>query len=121
MRLIRGNIHQGRSPRGAGDFVRSLYQVLVNRRKYERVPLVGLIKLTCGYAVKKTHVCSCVDASPRGLGLDCPEAIEPGTTVLLHAEEGPSRFAHVCYCQERVGVYHLGVEFTTELPSNNQG
>jgi hypothetical protein len=83
---------------------------------YERLPVSGTVRATYGgYAVSTTHVCTCVDATPRGMGVECPEVIEPETVVALHTDEqGSKRLARVCYCQKRGEVYRIGLEFKVE-------
>ena len=105
------------SPIGiAAQYARSFYDLLANRRKYERTPICGIVRVTFpGYAVESTHVCSCVDISPRGMAMDCPESLLPNTIIVLHAEEhGARRVARVCYSRERGTVYRIGVDFTTD-------
>jgi hypothetical protein len=97
-------------------YARSFYLLLSNRRKFERLPMSGTVRATWGgYAVSNSHVCSCVDASPRGMGIDCPSSVDPETVIALHTDESTAkRQARVCYCQQRGDVYRIGLEFKVE-------
>ena len=94
---------------------RSWYQLLSNRRKFERLPLSGAVTLTLqGSALLTDYICSCVDISPRGLGLYCPESIAPNSVVRLQSEElASSRYARVIHCEDRGGGFRVGLEFVT--------
>jgi len=93
-------------------YVQSLYQILRNRRKFERVPVTGTILATYGRAVPITQTCSCVDMSPRGIAIDSPEPIEPNTFVALRSDErDPKRWARVRYCRPHDVVHRIGLEF----------
>ena len=98
---------------GVGGWMRSLYQVLANRRKFERVPISGTVRtVTPGSAMDVMHVCSCVDISPRGMAIDSPEPLALDVVVPIQAEgEGSRRFARVCYCLDRGIGYRIGLEF----------
>ena len=94
-------------------YARSFYQVLGNRRKFERVPISGTIRATCnGYALDTSHVCCIVDISPRGIAIDCPEPMVPDMIIQLQSDDrGSSRFARVRYCQQRGATFRVGLEF----------
>ena len=92
--------------------IRSLYQLLGDRRKFERTPATGAILITAGYAIVTTHVCSCADISPQGIGINCSESIAVDDLVAVHSDvEGPRRLARVRYCQQRGAIYRIGLEF----------
>lgn len=101
-----------------GVFVRyaqSLYQLLSNRRKFERAPVTGTILATYGSAVPTTLTCSCVDMSPSGIAIDSLEPIEPNTFVALRSDErGPKRWARVRYCRPHDVVHRIGLEFIAQ-------
>jgi hypothetical protein len=66
---------------------RSLYYLFGNRRKFDRMPISGTIRVVVkSFSLVTTHVCSCVDISPRGIGLDCPELIALETVVQLTSD-----------------------------------
>jgi hypothetical protein len=68
--------------------------------------------MTSGHAVVTTCVCACLDISPRGIGIDSPEAMTPGEVVALHSDaQGPRRLARVRHCRQRGGSYRIGLEF----------
>ena len=93
-------------------YVQSLYQILRNRRKFERVPVTGTILATYGSVVPITQTCSCVDMSPRGIAIDSPEPIEPNMFVALQSDErDPKRWARVRYCRPQDVVHRIGLEF----------
>jgi hypothetical protein len=100
--------------RHAAQYVRAFYHLLSDRREYQRAPISGTVRLTySGYVVESAYVCSCVDISPRGMAVDCPDSIPQDTLIMVHAEEqDPRRPARVCYCHERGTVYRIGLEFT---------
>jgi hypothetical protein len=98
---------------GITRYARSFYILLGNRRKFERVPFSGTIFVTCkGFVVDTTHVCSFVDISPRGIGVECPEPLTVDEFVEVHADDhGPRRRARVCYCLQRGERHRVGLEF----------
>jgi hypothetical protein len=88
----------------------SLYQLIGNRRKFDRVPLNGPVVLRFSNSVvDRTEYCSCVDISPRGIGLSSPASIDPGCIVELDAQ-GRTRFARVRYCRPDDANYRIGLE-----------
>jgi hypothetical protein len=91
---------------------RSLYHLLGNRRKFERQPASGTIRVTCRTVyVVSTHECLLVDVSPRGIGIQCPEPIPPDMFVqLTSGEGGVTRFARVRYCVRRDATFRVGLE-----------
>jgi hypothetical protein len=103
----------------AGRYARSIYQILSNRRKFERVPISGTVHATChGIVMDTTHVCTCVDISRSGIGIDCPVELAAGTFVSLHEEEqGPRRIARVCYCRQQGETYRIGLQFESSQQS----
>jgi hypothetical protein len=98
---------------GIARYARSFYQLLGNRRKFDRAPVSGTIFVTIkGYAIDLTHTCSCVDISRCGLGIDCPEAVAVDALVHVHSEEhGPRRTARVRFCNQLGDVYRVGLQF----------
>ena len=96
---------------GVGGWMRSLYQVLANRRKFERVPMSGTLRtVTPGSAMDVMHACACVNISPRGMAIDSPEPLLPDMVVPIQAADS-RRFARVCYCMDRGTGYRIGLEF----------
>jgi hypothetical protein len=112
--------HAAASSNHTGVFVRyakSLYQLLSNRRKFERVPVTGTILATYESTIPITQTCSCVDLSPRGIAIDSPEPIEPNTLVALRSDErDPKRWARVRYCRPHYVVHRIGLEFIAKEP-----
>ena len=95
----------------AAQYARSFYNLLANRRRYDRTPISGTVRLSCPGSPFET-VCSCVDISPRGMAIDSPEPLLPGAIIVLHTDvQSQRRVAQVCYCQERGNVYRTGLEF----------
>jgi PilZ domain len=101
---------------GLVRYARSFYQLLGNRRKFERTPMAGTIFVTCkGSVIDSTHASSCVNVSLHGVGIECPEPLTVGGFVQLHSEDhGPRRLARVRYCVPQGGVYRVGLEFIAE-------
>jgi hypothetical protein len=102
---------------GITRYARSFYNLLGNRRKFERVPFSGTIFVTCrGSVVETAHVSPCVDISPRGIGVECPEPLTVDGFVQVHSDDhGPRRLARVRYCLHRGESYRVGLEFVAEL------
>lgn len=98
----------------AFHYARSFYELLGNRRRYARQPISGAVRLTCqSYDVATVHMGACVDISPRGMGVDCSDALQPDTFVEVQAEDrGARRPARVCYCDQHGPGYRIGLEFT---------
>ena len=96
--------------------VRSLYELLGNRRKFERTPMSGTILVTRkGSVVETTEVSSCVDISPRGIAIECSEQFMKDSVLQLHSgDHGPHRLARVCYCIPSGERYRIGLEFIAE-------
>ena len=94
-------------------YARSFYQLVGNRRKFARTPISGGILITTkGFAVDTTRTCSCVDVSPHGLGIDCPEPLAVDAFVQVHSDEhGPRRVARVRFCNQLADVYRVGLQF----------
>jgi hypothetical protein len=101
---------------GLVRYARTFYELLSNRRKFERVPVSDAVVVVCkGIAVGTTHTCSCVNRSPRGIALDCPEPLEVDELVQLHADDHiTSRGARVRHCRQSDGGYRVGLEFVTK-------
>jgi PilZ domain-containing protein len=98
---------------GITRYARSFYELLGNRRKFVRTPMANpIFATTKGFAVDLTRDCSCIDISPRGVGIECPEALVVDSFVFLHTDwEGPRRMARVRYCLPRGDSFRIGLEF----------
>ena len=73
---------------GLARYARSFYELLGNRRKFERTPMSGTVFVTCkGSVADTTQVASCVDISPRGMAVDCSELLTKDQVVQLHSED----------------------------------
>lgn len=72
----------------------------------------GVIFVTTkGYAIDTTRLCSLVDISPRGIGIDCPEPLAIDTFVQVHSDDNaPRRHARVRHCHELGDVYRVGLQ-----------
>jgi hypothetical protein len=77
---------------GLARYARSFYELLGNRRKFERTPMSGTVFVTCkGSVADTTQVASCVDISPRGMAVDCSELLTKDQVVQLHSgDHGPA-------------------------------
>jgi hypothetical protein len=112
MNLGIGRVLRTGATGAAAQYARSIYLLLANRRKYERTPISGTVQvIRPGYDVESVYVSSCVDISPRGMAIDCPESILPDTLVMLQVEHGTRRLARVRYCCRRDAVCRIGLEF----------
>jgi hypothetical protein len=101
---------------GLVRYARSFYQLLGNRRKFERVAMAGSVVVTCkGAVVDMEYLSSCLDISPRGMGLECPEQLTLNSFVQLQSEgHGTQRMARVRYCVPSGERYRVGMEFVQE-------
>jgi len=92
---------------------RSFYELLGNRRKFERAPLTGTVFLSSkGLVMDTTHVASCVNVSLHGMAVDSPESLPADAFVEVHSDNyGPRRRARVRHCTQRGQVYRIGLEF----------
>lgn len=98
---------------GLSRYARSFYELLGNRRKSMRAALSGpILATTKGYAVDVTRDCTCLDIAPRGMGIECPEALAVDAFVFLHTDwQGSRRMARVRYCVPRGTAFRIGLEF----------
>jgi hypothetical protein len=105
-------IHAG----GVVRWAESFYEILGNRRKFERLPIPGTISVTCkGSAVDNTFTCSCIDFSPRGIGIDSPEQMVVDTVIELSSDDHSAHhLACVRYCLQRSASYRVGLEFIAD-------
>lgn len=101
---------------GLVRYARAFYQLLGNRRKSERAPLSGAIWVASkGTVVDTTLLSSCLNISPRGIGIEVPEALAVNAFVQVYSEEhGKRRLARVRYCIAREDRYRAGLEFVPE-------
>jgi PilZ domain-containing protein len=96
---------------------RSIYELLGNRRRFDRTPFAGTVLLTWRTSVvERTEYCSSVDLSPRGIGIECQEPLRLESIVEL-LSGGAKRLARVRYCRAIAGGYRIGLEFLTETSS----
>lgn len=96
---------------------RSLYFVIGNRRQFERNPLSGEVIAIHGsnYAESARFRCSCVDWSPRGIAVTCPEALPRDASVRIQSDSPRfTRFARVRYCQHDMTAFRIGFEFLAD-------
>src|SRR5215469_10839738 len=93
---------------------RSFYFLVGNRRRFERQALSGDLTAIYdkGYGEVVSRQCSCIDFSPRGLGVFCPEPIPPDTLVQLIGESRQlMQFGRVRHCHSRGISFSIGFEF----------
>lgn len=111
MNLRFGGALKGNTLSIATECARSFYHLLANRRRYERMPIAGDVRVT--YPIHSVvYSCSCVDISPCGMAIDCPGPMSLGVVITLHVQEQSlSRLARVCYCREHGSAYRIGLEF----------
>jgi PilZ domain len=115
---LSGNIHRsGALPR---DLLPRRQLGIVGQKRRDGVSnptatISGTILITTkGYAVDMTHKCSCVDVSPRGMGIDCPELLAVAAFIQVHSDErGPRRVARVRFCHQLGDMYRVGLQFVS--------
>ena len=96
------------------DYGRSLYSLLGERRKAERMDFSCSITVSCKdrYGQLTTHVCRCLNVSARGIGLISPEPVPENSDIYLHSENhNLKRFARVKYCVRKGDSNYLGCYF----------
>lgn len=101
---------------GLVRYARSLYELLGNRRKFQRVPMSGTVFITCkGAVIDSTYVARCLDLSPRGIGIESSEPFALDQFVQVHTDDyGPRRLARVRYCIASGAAHRLGLEFIAD-------
>ena len=97
-------------------YVRSLQHVLGNRRRSARLPICGTVTVGYeSYGVVTPNVCSCVDISTGGLGINCAEPMMPNMVIKLSADENRTkRLARVRYCEQHGMAYRIGLQFISD-------
>ena len=96
------------------DYGRSFYTLLGERRKAERVEFTCRLAVSCKnrYGSLTTHVCSCLNLSDRGIGLESPEPIPVGSDCYIHSEtHSLKRFGKVRWCVQKGDRVLLGCAF----------
>jgi hypothetical protein len=95
---------------------RKFYELLGNRRKFERIPTSGTIFATFkGSVVDTTYACDLVNISPGGIAIDSLEPMKVDSILQLHStESGPRRLARVRYCLAHSASYRIGLEFIAD-------
>ena len=86
------------------DYSRCLYTLLGDRRKTERVDLKFTVAMTCKHRAGNvtTHVCSCVNVSEHGIGLESLEPIPVSCDVYIHSEtQNLKRFGRILWTAQR--------------------
>jgi hypothetical protein len=89
---------------------RSFYQLVSNRRKFERTPFSGTLRLAVNEYAFET-VCTCVDISLRGMGVTSPEQMLTDLIVHVNSDNSIRRLARVRYCQQSGTGFRIGLEF----------
>ena len=102
----------------ATSFGQFLHRLLGNRRDTDRIRVRGEICACFCDARGLTVVltCTCVDLSPRGMGVYSPKPISPGIEVTLRDPAGGAilRCAQVRYCQRHGHSHRIGFAFSPE-------
>jgi len=96
------------------DYSRSLYTLLGERRKTERVEFHCAVAVSCKnrYGSLTTNVCNCLNLSDRGIGLESPEPIPVSCDVYIHSEtHNLKRFGRVRWCVQRGDRFFFGCSF----------
>jgi hypothetical protein len=64
-----------------------------------------------GSAILSPRICSLVDISPHGIGVECVEPMAMDQFLDVQSEDyGPKRLARVRYCVPHNASYRLGLE-----------
>src|SRR5690349_13011146 len=86
------------------DYGRSLYTLLGERRKAERMEFACSITVSCKNRCGQltTHACSCVNISAKGMGFVSAEPIPENSDVYIHSEtHNLRRFARIRHCNQQ--------------------
>ena len=94
------------------NYSRSIYTRLSERRDSERLDFQCMVTVSCINRYGSSYVCSCVNLSNSGIGLQSFEPIPVNCDVYLHSErQNLKRFARVRWCVLRGDRYFIGCNF----------
>jgi len=99
---------------GITQYFKQFYNTLANRRRYDRLPIEGVVNATWRnqYGQLVTRTCQSLDLSPNGLAAQSEEAAPVGADAYLHSSRhGLSTFALVCYCTPGEKGHRIGFQF----------
>jgi hypothetical protein len=94
------------------DYGRSIYARLSERRDSERRDFRGTVMVSCRNRYGSSYVCSCLNLSDSGIGLESFEPIPLKSDVYLQSEKyNLKRFGRVRWCVLRGDRYFIGCSF----------
>ena len=96
------------------DYGRSIYSLLGERRKAQRIDFNCSITVSCKnrYGQLTSHTCTCLNISERGIGFLAPEALAENSDVYIHSEtHNLKRFGRVRYCTQKGDQNYIGCFF----------
>ena len=94
------------------EYSRSVYTRLSERRDSERLDSGGTVIVSRSHRHASTYVCSCVNLSDSGIGLQAFEPLPVNCDVYLHSDRhGLNRFGRVRWCVLRGDRYYIGCNF----------
>jgi hypothetical protein len=94
------------------NYCGSIYARLSERRDSERRDFQGTVTVRCKNRDGSSYVCSCVNLSSSGIGLESFEPIPVKCDVYLQSERhNLKRFGRVRWCVLRGDRYFLGCNF----------
>src|SRR5438045_2481977 len=94
------------------NYGHSIYTRLSERRDSERLDFHGTVTVSCSSRYGSSYVCSCVNLSNSGIGLQSFEPIPVNSDVYLHSERhNLKRFGKVRWCVLRGDLYFIGCNF----------
>src|SRR5262245_40726763 len=91
------------------NYSSSIYARLSERRDCERMDLNCTMTVSCTKRDGSSYVCSCVNLSDSGIGLQSFEPIPVNSDVYLHSgRHNLKRFGRVRWCVLRGDRYFIG-------------
>ena len=94
------------------NYSRSIYTRLSERRDSQRLDFQGTVTVSCNNRFASSYVCSCVNLSESGIGLQAYEPIPVNSDVYLHSgKHNLKRFGRVRWCVLRGDRYFIGCSF----------
>ena len=96
------------------DYSRSLYTLLGERRKVERVDFKCAVSMTCRHrsGAVSTHVCACLNLSDHGMGLESLEPIPANCIVYIQsARHKLGRVGRIRWTVQKGDHFYAGCDF----------
>ena len=106
------------------DYSRALYTLLGERRKTERVEFKCMVSVTCTHRSGwvTMHVCSCLNLSDAGMGLESFEPIPANSHVYIQSgKHHLKRFGRVRWSVQKGDRFFVGCSFRPKPESVGRG